>query len=109
MKHLTILLPLAIFSATAAGACPWAGGTYSGKELNFKTEFTVNAACTEMVFQSSGSTGFQQADTPETFALAPGKEGWETDIHGVQTILVSNGKTVHFIGPGLNRRLNVKR
>lgn len=109
MKHLAIIAAVTIFSANAATACPWAGGIYKGNELNFRTEFTVNADCTEIVFQSSGSAGFQKADTPETFALGVTDKGWETDIHGVNTILVDKGSRVHFIGPGFNRRLSVNR
>ena len=109
MKRNFILATAVIFIAGTATACPWAGGTYSGNEMNFKTEFTVNADCTELDFQSSGSAGFQQADTPETFALSLTKKGWEADIHGVNTILTDKGKWVQFIGPGFNRRLSVKR
>jgi len=109
LKHLSILGAAAIFGATSAAACPWAGGTYSGNELNFRTTFTVNSECTEMVFQSSGSAGFQQADTPETFTLTATDKGWTTDIHEIKTTLIPNGKRIEFIGPGVNRRLSVKR
>jgi len=109
LKHLSILGAAAVFSATSAVACPWAGGTYSGNELNFRTTFTVNSECSEMVFQSSGSAGFQQADKPETFALNATDKGWVTDISGVKTTLIPNGKRIEFIGPGVNRRLRVYR
>lgn len=109
MKHLPVLAVAAILCASSVAACPWAGGTYKGKEGNFTTSFTVNADCTEMVFQSSGSAGFQQADTPETFVLAATDKGWQTEIHGVKTTLVANGKRIEFIGPGVNARLRVYR
>lgn len=109
MKHIAILAAVTLFSASAAAACPWAGGSFWGKEMNLRIQFSVNAGCTETVFQSSGSAGFQQADTPETFALSPTNRGWETDIHSVTTILMPDGKNVRFIGPGVNRELRIKK
>jgi len=109
MKQLFFLGAAAIFGATSVAACPWAGGTYKGNEMNFRTTFTVNSDCSEMVFQSSGSAGFQQADTPETFTLSATDKGWVTEIHGVKTTLIPNGKRIEFIGPGVNRRLRVYR
>ena len=109
MKQLFFLGAAAIISATSVAACPWADGTYKGNEMNFRTTFTVNSDCSEMVFQSSGSAGFQQADTPETFTLSATDKGWVTEIHGVKTTLIPNGKRIEFIGPGVNRRLRVYR
>lgn len=109
MKYFAIVGAVTLLSASAAAACPWAGGIYKGNEMNFRTEFSVNGECTEMVFQSSGSAGFQQADTPETFALSATGKGWETNIHSVKTTLDSEGKWVRFNGPGVNRELFVKR
>jgi hypothetical protein len=109
LKYLAIIAAVTIFGATSATACQWAGGTYKGNELNFRTEFSVNADCTEMVFQSSGSAGFQKADTPETFKLVATKKGWETEIHSVNTILDNKDSWVQFIGPGVNKRLDVNR
>ncbi len=109
MKRLSILTGAAILAASSVAACPWAGGTYEGEEIQFETEFTVNAGCTEMVFQSSGSAGFQQADTPETAALTATADGWTASIAGVDITLLANGKQVEFIGPGVNRRLQVDR
>ena len=108
MKSFAILGAATLFSASAATACPWDSGSFWGKEGNFRTEFSVNAGCTEMVFQSSGSAGFQQADTPETFQLTETSKGWETDIHGVTTTLYPDGKNVRFNGPGINRELRIK-
>jgi hypothetical protein len=108
MKRLSIFTAAAILvGASSVAACPWAGGTYKGDDQQFRTQFTVNAGCTEMVFQSSGSAGFQKADTPETVALSPTDAGWEATISGVKSTLLSNGKQVEFIGPGVNKRLRV--
>jgi len=109
LKYIAILGAITVISATGAAACPWAGGSYKGNEMGFRTEFSVNANCTEMVFQSSGSAGFQAADTPETFALSAAGKGWQADIHGVETTLTDGGKWVHFNGPGINRELHVER
>lgn len=109
MKHIAILSAAVLFSASAAAACPWAGGIYKGNELGFRTDFSVNAECTEMVFESSGSAGFQENDKPESFALTATSKGWETDIHSVDTTLTADGKWVHFNGPGVNRELHVTR
>jgi hypothetical protein len=109
VKHLSVAGAFLVVSATAAAACPWGGGTYKGNEANFRTEFTVSADCAEMVFQSSGSAGFQEADTPATFALTEAKQGWQTEIHGVQTTLKDDGKWIRFVGPGGDRQLRVDR
>lgn len=109
MKHSIALGTALTIAATTAGACPWSGGSYHGNELNFRTEFTVNDGCTEMVFQSSGSAGFQEADTPATLALGPKGKDWTTEINSVAITLVHDGKWVHFIGPGINRRLHVDK
>jgi hypothetical protein len=107
VKQLSIFTAAAILGATSVAACPWAGGTYKGDEAQFRTQFTVNTGCTEMVFQSSGSAGFQQADTPETFTLSATEKGWMANISGVDSTLLSNGIQVEFIGPGFNKRLRV--
>ena len=108
MKHIIAPALFALCAASAATACPWAGGTFSGNDLNFQAEFSVNADCTEMVFQSSGNAGFQKTDVPETFALSPSRHGWEADIHGVTATLLSGGKLVDFVGSGVNKRLHVE-
>ncbi len=109
MKRLSIFTGAAILAASSVAACPWAGGTYSGNEQQFETEFTVNADCTEMVFQSSGSAGFQQADTPETVALAATDKGWTSTFPKGTITLLADGKQVEFIGPGVNGRVQVDR
>lgn len=109
MKRLSIFTAAAILAASSVAACPWAGGTYKGNDMQFRTAFTVNDGCTEMVFQSSGSAGFQQADTPETIALSATDKGWEASLASVDITLLPNGKQVEFIGPGINKRLRVNR
>lgn len=95
---------IAILCTTAgAFACPWAGGSYEGKELGFSTAFSVNESCSEIVMQTTGSTGFQKDDVPETFALAAKGDTWIADINGLGATLLKDGKDIKFQGNGFAR------
>ncbi|WP_146344802.1 hypothetical protein [Falsiphaeobacter marinintestinus] len=108
MKPFTPLTALFFVASTAgAMACPWAGGTFEGNNNQVTVEFTVNADCTMVSFQSTGSAGFQPPDTPEDFAMVPGKYGWDSEMHGVTTTFQTKGKIVDFNGPGVTTRLHV--
>ena len=109
MKQILTFAAISLLASTTAGlACPWAGGTYSGKEGSFRTEFSINDDCTLLTFESSGSAGFQPVDTPETFPLTESKHGWETEIHGVTATFLTKGKNVNFVGAGVNHRIHVE-
>ncbi|MDU9002689.1 hypothetical protein [Sedimentitalea todarodis] len=94
-------------ASAIAQDCHWSGGTYSGEKANFQARFSVNEDCTEMNFESSGNTGIQAEDVPETFALTEEKHGWVANINGVTATLGSKGNFVNFIGEGVNVRLQV--
>ena len=107
MKALLALAVFAIPAAAAADDCHWSGGTFSGEDGNFQAHFSVNDACTEMNFESSGNTGLQAQDVPQTFALTQEKHGWVADINGVTATLGERGNFVNFMGEGVNIRLQV--
>lgn len=107
---LIVTAGLAVLCTTAGAiACPWAGGTYSGKELGFSTEFAVNDACTEIEMKTTGSSGFQNDDVPETFPLAADGDTWVADINGLGATLRPDGKDVSFQGNGISRILHTKK
>lgn len=111
MTRLASLVLTLSLCAGAASTCPWAGGSYSGDErvYGLKIAFTVNDACTEMSFQSSGNAGFQPVDTPQTFALSPRHNHWEADINGARATFASGGNWVEFFANGNNVRVSVSR
>lgn len=100
-----LLSAIAALLATGAAACPWAGVSQKGTHQNLQFEFTMNEDCSEVVFQSTGNAGFQPADTPETFAVAPTEEGWAADINSVTTTFLKDGRWIDFIGSGVNLRV----
>lgn len=108
MKHLIAIALLAIPVASAAEDCPWSGGEFRGQEGPFRAHFTVNAACSEMNFESVGNTGIQEPDVMQSFALAEEKHGWVADINGVNATLANHGGYVNFMGEGTNLRLQVR-
>lgn len=107
MKSLLALAVLVIPAAAVAEDCHWSGGTYSGEKANFQAHFTVNEDCTEMDFESSGNTGLQSEDVPQTVSLTEEEHGWVADINGVTATLGSRGNFVNFMGQGVNIRLQV--
>ena len=111
MKRFASFVSILSLCAGAASACPWAGGAYSGDERAYglKIAFTVNDACSEMSFQSSGNAGFQPVDTPQTFALTPRHNHWEADINGARATFSPDGKWVEFFANGNNVRVSVSR
>ncbi len=108
MKTLLALAVLAIPAAAAAEQCHWSGGTFSGEEGSLEVNFSVNEACTEMYFESSGSTGIQPTGVRETIALTEDAHGWVGEYKGVTITLGGNGNFVNFIGKGANMRLQVQ-
>lgn len=108
MKALLSLALLALPLSAAADDCRWSDGSFHGDEGGFQVKFAVNAACSEVSFQSSGNTGLQEQDTPETFALTEANHGWTADIHGVEATFANHGEFVDFIGKGINTRLHVR-
>jgi hypothetical protein len=112
MRYLSLASAILVLGATAAAAedCPWAGGSYKGDDLNFKTEFTVNDDCTEINLQSSGSAGFQAADTPATRPLVMTDGTWVGEGGDVKVTLESDGHWVAFDAPGVvNKRIRVTK
>ncbi|MEO9782542.1 MAG: hypothetical protein ABJH07_12265 [Sedimentitalea sp.] len=107
-KTLFALALIALPVSAMAQDCHWSGGTYSGEEGSFQARFSVNEACTEMNFESSGNTGIQAQDVPQTFALTDEEDGWVADINGVTATLGQRGNFVNFMGEGVNLRLQVR-
>lgn len=108
MKALLVLAALVIPAVAAAEDCHWAGGSFHGEKVDFQAHFTVNADCTDMVFESSGSYGIQEQDVPQTFALVNNKHGWVADINGVDATLARQGTFVNFVGKGINTRVQMR-
>ncbi|WP_424986079.1 hypothetical protein [Microbulbifer sp. S227A] len=107
MKYMLAMAVLAAPIAASAQDCHWSGGSFGGEEGNFQARFSVNEACTEMTFESSGNTGIQAQDVPQAFALTAGDHGWVADINGVTATLGKRGNFVNFLGEGVNTRLQV--
>lgn len=105
MKQIALLGIAATFVATSSIACPWDGGTYYGTELNFRIDIQVSAGCAKATIKTTSSAGFQEPDTPETFALAQTNKGWVADVNGAKVILLEDGKHILIDGPALNLRL----
>jgi len=106
-RSLSILV--LVSTGAAASACPWSGGTFSGRDRprGLSIDFTVNEACSEVNFQSVGSTGFQPVATPQDFAMKARYDYWEADINGARTTFASNGNWVEFFTNGRNLRVSV--
>ncbi|MEX0337487.1 MAG: hypothetical protein AB3N11_00460 [Arenibacterium sp.] len=100
-----ISLGLAILTgpAIAQGDCPWAGGNYAFSDHGIYGDFTVNADCTELVWE-------RIKDQPETTALERTKSGWSGELSKASFELLENGKNLRLVGEGgLARSSNASR
>ncbi|MBO9450600.1 hypothetical protein J7426_10050 [Tropicibacter sp. R16_0] len=94
MKRLSTLSFIgAMLIAGAASACPWASGDYAFSEAGIYGDFTVNADCTEMVWDRS-------SDGPETAALERTKHGWKGELEKADVELLENGENLRVTGNG---------
>lgn len=101
---------IALITATSSLACPWAGGSYYGKEQQFRTDFSVNGDCSEIEFTSSGSAGFQDADKVAKVPMVRTGSTWVAKGGEVTLTLEDDGKWITFDAPGVvNRRLRVTK
>ena len=109
MKIFPVAIVAFIAGAGAAAACPYAGSTYTGEDVNrgLQIEFTVNDDCSQMSFQSVGNAGFQPVDTPQSFPISARHKHWESDINGARMTLSPSGKWVEFFANGNNVRVTV--
>lgn len=94
---------LASALAVAAEACPWAGGIYSFNEHGIYGDFSVNADCTEIVWD-------RLSDGPETSALTRSRDGWAGELAKVEVELLANGHNLRVTGyGGPMRQVQAKR
>ena len=94
MKRLSTLSFVgAMLISGAASACPWASGDYAFSEAGIYGDFTVNADCTEMVWDRS-------SDGPETAALERTKHGWKGELEKADVELLENGENLRVTGNG---------
>lgn len=105
MKQIAFFAVAATFVATASAACPWSGGTFNGEYLSFRIDIQVSDGCAQATIKTSGSAGFQEPDSPETFALVQSGKGWVADVNGADIVLEDNGKYIWVDGPALKKRL----
>ncbi len=105
MKLIAFLGFAATFVATSSIACPWDGGTYYGRELNFRIDIQVSSGCAQATIKTSSSAGFQKPGVAETFALEHTNKGWLADVHGAKVILLEDGKHILIDGPSGQLRL----
>jgi len=87
MRHLSLIalcLALTGTTAHAQGACPWAGGKYAFSEHGIYGDFTVDAACSQIVWN-------RMSDGPETVALERTGDGWKGSLEKAQVLLLDNG------------------
>lgn len=74
-------------------ACPWAGGDYAFKDHGIYGDFTVNADCTELVWN-------RLSDGPETTVLERTKNGWKGSLSKADVELLDNGSNLRITGTG---------
>ena len=100
-----IPLSLAVVAgpAWAASDCPWAGGQYAFSDHGVYGDFTVNADCTELVWE-------RIKDQPETTVLERTKAGWSGELSKASFELLENGRNLRLVGSGgLARSSSAKR
>lgn len=99
---LAICFGCAAVPAVAQTDCPWAGGEYRFQDSGIYGDFSVNADCTELVWD--------RLTEPETTVLELGREGWSGNLTKVAVVLLSEGNRVQVTAyGGLTRRSTVER
>jgi len=95
-------IALAATPALAQTNCPWAAGEYRFSESGIYGDFSVNADCTEMVWD--------RLTEPETTALEAANNGWSGELTKVAVVLLDDGDHVQVtVYGGQTRRVRIKR
>ncbi|AAV95730.1 hypothetical protein KQ247_01395 [Ruegeria pomeroyi] len=103
MTRLLATAALCLATATAAAACPWAGGNFEFREHGIYGDFAVNAGCTELVWD-------RLSNAPETTALTRSKHGWAGKLAKADVELLDNGENLRVTGTGgAMRQVRAKR
>lgn len=98
----TLSLGLAAAPAIAQSTCPWAGGEYRFSDHGIYGDFSVNADCTEVVWD--------RLTDPETSPLEMTRQGWSGKLSKVSVILLEDGDHVEVTAyGGITRRSKTDR
>lgn len=88
-----VYLSLSALPAVASDECAWAGGEYSLDDFGINGDFSVNADCTQLVWD-------WLSDGLETTALTRTKHGWKGELDRADVELLENGHNLRVTGNG---------